>query len=124
MLTTSTTYLELRLSTSLRKNLYYLKKRYRALTLVDIRMIPLWSIPFALATGNTLVLKPSERTTGASMIIAECVILLTIREPITDLNLSRVLRIAEKAGTMTLLSSEADRSSDTISNPQVSPQEF
>ncbi|KAF8303308.1 methylmalonate-semialdehyde dehydrogenase [Clavulina sp. PMI_390] len=34
-------------------------------------MIPLWSIPYALGTGNTLVLKPSERTTGASMIIAE-----------------------------------------------------
>lgn len=38
-------------------------------------MIPLWSIPFAVGTGNTLVLKPSERTTGASMIIAECVAL-------------------------------------------------
>lgn len=34
-------------------------------------MIPLWTIPFATATGNTLVLKPSERATGASMIIAE-----------------------------------------------------
>ena len=34
-------------------------------------MIPLWSIPMALATGNTLVLKPSERDPGASGIIAE-----------------------------------------------------
>lgn len=34
-------------------------------------MIPLWSIPMATVTGNTLVLKPSERVPGASMIIAE-----------------------------------------------------
>ncbi|CAE6414059.1 unnamed protein product [Rhizoctonia solani] len=30
-------------------------------------MIPLWSIPMAVATGNTLVLKPSERDPGAAM---------------------------------------------------------
>lgn len=35
------------------------------------RMIPLWSIPMALATGNTLILKPSERDPGAAMMIAE-----------------------------------------------------
>ncbi|KAN0066062.1 hypothetical protein ACQY0O_000155 [Thecaphora frezii] len=34
-------------------------------------MIPLWTIPMATVTGNTLVLKPSERVPGASMIIAE-----------------------------------------------------
>ncbi|KAB5593714.1 hypothetical protein CTheo_2794 [Ceratobasidium theobromae] len=34
-------------------------------------MIPLWTIPMAVATGNTLVLKPSERDPGAAMIIAE-----------------------------------------------------
>ncbi|KXN83887.1 Methylmalonate-semialdehyde dehydrogenase [acylating], mitochondrial [Leucoagaricus sp. SymC.cos] len=34
-------------------------------------MIPLWSLPMALVTGNTLILKPSERDPGASMIIAE-----------------------------------------------------
>jgi malonate-semialdehyde dehydrogenase (acetylating)/methylmalonate-semialdehyde dehydrogenase len=34
-------------------------------------MIPLWSIPIATITGNTVVLKPSEKTPGASMIIAE-----------------------------------------------------
>ncbi len=34
-------------------------------------MIPLWSIPVALTTGNTLILKPSERDPGAAMIIAE-----------------------------------------------------
>ncbi|TFK56952.1 methylmalonate-semialdehyde dehydrogenase [Heliocybe sulcata] len=34
-------------------------------------MIPLWTIPMALTTGNTLVLKPSERDPGAAMIIAE-----------------------------------------------------
>lgn len=34
-------------------------------------MIPLWSLPIATITGNTMVLKPSEKTPGASMIIAE-----------------------------------------------------
>lgn len=34
-------------------------------------MIPLWSIPIATGTGNTLVLKPSERDPGAAMILAE-----------------------------------------------------
>ena len=34
-------------------------------------MIPLWSIPMATITGNTLILKPSERDPGAAMIIAE-----------------------------------------------------
>ena len=35
------------------------------------RMIPLWSIPMATVTGNTLILKPSERDPGAAMILAE-----------------------------------------------------
>ncbi|KAJ0168510.1 Methylmalonate-semialdehyde dehydrogenase [acylating], mitochondrial [Colletotrichum tanaceti] len=34
-------------------------------------MIPLWCIPIATVTGNTLILKPSERDPGAAMIIAE-----------------------------------------------------
>ena len=34
-------------------------------------MIPLWMFPLAAATGNTMVLKPSERDPGASMILAE-----------------------------------------------------
>ena len=34
-------------------------------------MIPLWSIPLATVTGNTMILKPSERDPGAAMIIAE-----------------------------------------------------
>ncbi|KIW04925.1 methylmalonate-semialdehyde dehydrogenase (acylating) [Verruconis gallopava] len=34
-------------------------------------MIPLWSLPLALVTGNTLLLKPSERDPGAAMVIAE-----------------------------------------------------
>jgi len=33
-------------------------------------MIPLWMFPLATVTGNTFVLKPSERDPGASMIIA------------------------------------------------------
>jgi len=34
-------------------------------------MVPLWMIPMALATGNTFVLKPSERDPGASLILAD-----------------------------------------------------
>lgn len=34
-------------------------------------MIPLWSIPLATITGNTLLIKPSERDPGAAMILAE-----------------------------------------------------
>src|SRR5437762_2615343 len=34
-------------------------------------MIPLWSIPIATVTGNTLVIKPSERDPGAAMILVE-----------------------------------------------------
>lgn len=40
-------------------------------TIVIQRMIPLWTIPMALVTGNTLIIKPSERDPGAAMIIAE-----------------------------------------------------
>ncbi|KAI8582454.1 hypothetical protein K450DRAFT_297821 [Umbelopsis ramanniana AG] len=34
-------------------------------------MIPLWMFPLALATGNTMVLKPSERDPGATMLLAQ-----------------------------------------------------
>lgn len=34
-------------------------------------MIPLWTIPMATITGNTLIVKPSERDPGASLMIAE-----------------------------------------------------
>lgn len=34
-------------------------------------MIPLWMIPIAITTGNTLLLKPSERNPGCSMLIAK-----------------------------------------------------
>ena len=33
-------------------------------------MIPLWMAPLALATGNTYVLKPSEKTPSAAMLLA------------------------------------------------------
>lgn len=34
-------------------------------------MIPLWCIPIATMTGNTMIVKPSERDPGAMMILAE-----------------------------------------------------
>lgn len=34
-------------------------------------MIPLWCIPIATITGNTVVLKPSERAPGAAMVLME-----------------------------------------------------
>ncbi|KAI9699162.1 MAG: hypothetical protein M1820_007241 [Bogoriella megaspora] len=34
-------------------------------------MIPLWCIPIATITGNTIIIKPSERDPGAMMILAE-----------------------------------------------------
>ncbi|KAJ1953887.1 hypothetical protein GGI12_005914, partial [Dipsacomyces acuminosporus] len=34
-------------------------------------MIPLWMFPVALATGNTCLLKPSERDPGATMLLAK-----------------------------------------------------
>ncbi|EFY90278.1 aldehyde dehydrogenase (NADP(+)) ald6 [Metarhizium acridum] len=36
-------------------------------------MIPLWCIPIATITGNTIIVKPSERDPGAAMILAELV---------------------------------------------------
>lgn len=37
-------------------------------------MIPLWSTPYALITGNTVILKPSEKTPSVSWLLAEAVI--------------------------------------------------
>lgn len=34
-------------------------------------MIPLWMFPIALATGNTFILKPSERTPSAALLMAK-----------------------------------------------------
>ncbi|RJE25351.1 Methylmalonate-semialdehyde dehydrogenase [Aspergillus sclerotialis] len=34
-------------------------------------MIPLWCIPIATITGNTVILKPSERDPGAAMVLVE-----------------------------------------------------
>ena len=36
-------------------------------------MVPLWCIPIATITGNTMILKPSERDPGAAMILAELI---------------------------------------------------
>lgn len=37
-------------------------------------MIPLWSAPYALITGNTVVLKPSEKAPSVSRLFAEAVL--------------------------------------------------
>lgn len=34
-------------------------------------MIPLWSLPVAIACGNTLLIKPSERDPGAATMLAQ-----------------------------------------------------
>jgi hypothetical protein len=34
-------------------------------------MIPLWMFPLAIATGNTMLLKPSERDPGAAMLLTK-----------------------------------------------------
>ena len=34
-------------------------------------MVPLWMMPMATASGNTMVLKPSERDPGAAMMLAD-----------------------------------------------------
>jgi malonate-semialdehyde dehydrogenase (acetylating)/methylmalonate-semialdehyde dehydrogenase len=34
-------------------------------------MVPMWMFPLAIATGNTFILKPSERDPGASLLMAE-----------------------------------------------------
>src|ERR1700742_4960291 len=34
-------------------------------------MVPMWMFPVALATGNTFILKPSEKVPSASMLMAE-----------------------------------------------------
>ena len=35
-------------------------------------MVPLWFVPLAIACGNAVVLKPSEKDPSASLLIAEC----------------------------------------------------
>lgn len=34
-------------------------------------MIPLWMFPVAMVTGNTSIIKPSERDPGATMMLME-----------------------------------------------------
>lgn len=36
-------------------------------------LIPFWTIPIALLTGNAMILKPSEKAPSTSMMIAECI---------------------------------------------------
>jgi malonate-semialdehyde dehydrogenase (acetylating)/methylmalonate-semialdehyde dehydrogenase len=36
-------------------------------------MLPLWSIPIAVALGNTFVLKPSEKVPGASNVLCRLI---------------------------------------------------
>mmetsp|Transcript_11026 Transcript_11026/g.19931 ORF Transcript_11026/g.19931 Transcript_11026/m.19931 type:complete len:606 (-) Transcript_11026:462-2279(-) len=36
-------------------------------------MIPLWIIPVSLVVGNAVIIKPSQRTPGASHFLAECI---------------------------------------------------
>lgn len=36
-------------------------------------MIPLWLFPFAAATGNTFIVKPSEKTPLSMSLLAECI---------------------------------------------------
>ncbi|TPX12311.1 uncharacterized protein E0L32_006958 [Thyridium curvatum] len=35
-------------------------------------LVPLWSIPYAILAGNTVILKPSERTPSVSQALADC----------------------------------------------------
>ena len=35
-------------------------------------MVPLWFVPVAIAAGNAVVLKPSEKDPSASLLLAEC----------------------------------------------------
>ncbi|QZY28101.1 CoA-acylating methylmalonate-semialdehyde dehydrogenase [Nocardioides coralli] len=35
-------------------------------------MVPLWFVPIAIASGNAVVLKPSEKDPSASLLLAEC----------------------------------------------------
>jgi len=59
------------LSISLREFVNYLTYLLLMSNILNLRMIPLWTIPMAAVTGNTLILKPSERDPGAAMMIAE-----------------------------------------------------
>lgn len=34
-------------------------------------MVPLWMFPLALIAGNTMLIKPSERDPGATMLLME-----------------------------------------------------
>ncbi|RQH02666.1 CoA-acylating methylmalonate-semialdehyde dehydrogenase [Natrarchaeobius oligotrophus] len=48
-------------------------------------MIPLWFLPYALATGNTFVLKPSERVPLSSQLIFEAVDAVDFPEGVVNL---------------------------------------
>jgi malonate-semialdehyde dehydrogenase (acetylating)/methylmalonate-semialdehyde dehydrogenase len=69
-------------------------------------MIPLWTIPMAVATGNTLILKPSERDPGAAMYVFRYqypMVLLTKSDTIPNLMLAPypyriIAELCERAG--------------------------
>jgi acyl-CoA reductase-like NAD-dependent aldehyde dehydrogenase len=46
-------------------------------------MVPLWCIPIATITGNTMILKPSERDPGAAMILMELIQKVLSRKSLT-----------------------------------------
>ena len=81
---------------------------------IGASMIPLWSLPLAVGAGNTFVLKPSERTTGASMIIAECVACFFLRA--LELN-SFVVKSPELLGKLVRGSMNALGNPNEISLP-------
>ena len=47
-------------------------------------MIPLWMFPVALTTGNTFILKPSERVAGSAIFLTELMESLNLPEGVLN----------------------------------------
>lgn len=47
-------------------------------------MIPLWMFPVALTTGNTFILKPSERVAGTAIFLTELMESLNLPEGVLN----------------------------------------